>query len=431
MSYKEVLLKASNRGLTLCGDVYRGHYDGGLYQPENQGKQLRAVDVDESNRKFLRELADAPMDISFNSLDDSETQTAKAAALKLLKDAMAGDRDAQRALNAIRTEQVDNFIKATSNYMSFFKIVSLKSDEVPWVQNETFNEIKIAYLSQDGAPRMVKVSKSQDQYMIELRWLSSEKVGYRTTDIYKGRISAVAQRTYDIAFDLSNKMDRECYRLMNLPLNQGGAFGDFTFTETKKANRIYIAHSNVVTANLPTTNDITVYKRNQDGDFIDAAGAVTIIPGNYVKTKRFNTAVLQEIIQYCAQWGNVFSDGALMPTGEILVPSIDLADIMFAMAPVANTTTNDLQKQVLNNGYFGLNFGGVNWKFTPDVTIVTGTCFPKLNKLAGSVFLKPDLDQEFTDTDNVKNWEDRWQRKVFGTNIIDQYRMNMLRLKYK
>lgn len=415
----------ANRGLSLNGVTFRG----GLYQNPHANEP---VDIDAANREFLRTLASAPLDLRPLDSDPPEVKEAKLKAHQLLKDALDGSRQALRSLNAIRLEQVDNYIKATSYFMSFFTITTLKDDEQPYVQNITQNEIRISFLSQDGRPRMIKIEKDMAEQPIELRYLSSAKVGYRTEDIYKGRIAEVAQKTFDIGFDLKNQMDAECYKLLNLPVAQGGAYGTFTF-DGNKATRIYVPHSRIITAHLPASNDITVYRRNASGDYVDANGNVVATNSpNKVIVGKFGIAVLQEIIRYCDSWGDVFSDGRLRPTGEILVPSSDIFDILFSLAPgTTNVNETKIQEDITTKGYTGFTYAGIDWKFVPDVTIPSGKCFPKLNKLPGRVFLKPGLDKEFVETDLAQSWEDRFQKKVFGVCIINQKRINTLRLTYK
>lgn len=428
---KDLLLKLANRGLSLNGDPNRGYFEserGSLYQDPTAS---HVVDIDVANREFLRTLATAPTDISPNPSDPEDVRAAKASTMELLKSALRGNEKALRSLNAIRTEQVDNFVKAQSSYMSFFDIVTLKDNEQPWVQNETQNEIRVGYIGENGSPRLQKIEKAQDQYSIALRIISSAKVGYRTQDIYNGQIGTIAQRTFDIAFDVAQKVDSECFGLMTAALSKGGAFGAFAFTETNKANRIYVPNSYLRSEHLPSTNDITVYKRNSDGNYINSSGAVTTTPSEYVIVGRFGIEVIQEILGYTTSWGNIFSDGPLVPTGEIIVPASDIKTIMYQMAYAANSNSSDLQEQVNKTGFFGFRYMNVDWKFIPDLTIPVGTCFPKFNKSAGRVFLKPSQDEEFVKTDNERHWETRSQQKVFGACIINQKRMNLLRLKYK
>lgn len=421
---KDTLLKLANRGTTLNGyDVIDG--------------QRVQVDVDARNRDFLRTLASSPISLLASPDDTEDMRLAKADALTLLTKVYR-DRDVEagRTLQAIRLEQVNNFVMAESTFMSFFQVVTLADNEQPYVQNETRNEIKVGYLSQEGTPRMLKIERPTAEAAIELRELASEKVWYKTRDIYKGgRIADLAKATFDIARDLRIKEDNECKRLLGLAVGSGGAYGTFTFSGAK-VSRIYVPHSNIDTSHFPTTNDLTV-KRRKASDigqvvWLDTNNAAVANEGLAVVNGFFGIAVLQDIIRYCDSWGDIFSDGRLRPTGEIIVPAKDVFDILFGLGQVGvNVNESQMQKDIQDKGYTGFNLYGVNWKFIPDSTIASGTCYPKLNKTPGRVFLKPTQDEEFTDLDREKSIEYRWVKKVFGMHIINQHRLNAIRLTYK
>jgi hypothetical protein len=417
---KDQILQLANRGLSLNGHSLRNG---------------SPVDADTANREYLRALASAPLDLLPKEGDTPEIATQKKQAHQLLMDAMEGDRTALKSLNAIRVEQVDNFVKATSNHLSFFEIVTLNEDEVPYVRNETASEISVSYLSQDGKPRMVKIEVNQVETPIELRYISSRKVGYRTQDIYRGNISALAQKTFDIGFDVKQQIDKEARTLLDLSVSNGGAYGAFTFTG-EKASRIYVPHSSLITTHLPTTNALTVKNRKSSVTgkvvWLDSDDAAVANESAADVCGFFGVPVLQDILRYCDQWGDIFTDGRLRPTGEIMVPSSDIQDILFGLGTVgANVNQTKLQDDIQQLGYTGFSYGGVNWKFIPDVTIPVGTCFPKLNKLAGRVFMKPSMDKEFVNTVPEEHWETRSQQKVLGLYIVNQRRMNALKLTYK
>ncbi len=307
-------------------------------------------------------------------------------------------------------ETTNNYIRAQSNWMRFFDVVTLRADEIPGITNETMNEIGVGYIGEDGSPRRVKIEKSQDQALIGLRVLSSKKVGYRTRDIYKGDIGTVAQRTFDIAWDLNFQVDRVAYKMATALVAAGGPLGTFTITG-EKASRVYLPHSGIVTDHLPTTN------------IIDNKAAA-----------EFNVSSLSAILKYAAAWGNVFPDGPLIPTGEVLVPASQVFDIFTDLA-LANTSSGqpnetDLNRQVRENGWLSLRWGGVDWKFIPDVTIPVNYAYPVFNKKIGKFFLKPDMDEEFVNTDREKHWEERSQNTVVGCAVVTQQRMNFCRVQF-
>jgi len=384
------------------------------------------VDHAANAKAYLLTLASAQTNLMPTEGDSAEVKTAKAKALQTVRDALAGDREAIRSLNALRLETVDNFVKAGSNWMRFFDVISLRNDEEPGIKNTTMNEIRVGYVAQHGAPRMIKVPPHDAHTRIPLRDVSTEKVGYFTRDIYRGDIAALAQATFDLGFDLQFKLDRLAFDLYTAPLGSGGAFGAFVTTGAR-VSRDYNAHSGIITSHLPTTNDITVYTDaiGPTGIYNDPASAIV---------GRFGVRVLQEIIRYADSWGNLFPS-RINATGEVVVPSSDLFTILMDHTQIQSTQGNpnatDFSRQVQENGYLQLQYAGRTWRFIPDVTIPTGTAYPVFSNKAGTVFLKPGLDEEVTETDRQKHYEERFITKVFGAYIVKQKRMNVARFTYK
>lgn len=417
----DLSLKAK-RGLSLNGY----DYEGGLYLNPQATKR---VDVDKQNRDYILALASAETNLSPNDADSADVKSAKEKALNMVRDALAGDRQALRSLNALRLTTSDNYIKASSNFLSFFEIVTLKDDERPGVKYTSQNEISCGYVAQDGKPRQRKIEPHRAHDTIPLRIISSDRVGYYTRDIYDGsNIAEMAKATFEIAFDLTFKIDRECFNLLNATVGNGGVYGAFTLTGAR-ASRLYVPHSGIVTAHLPQTNDITVYTTpiSGDGTYNDPTSGIV---------KRFGVRCLQEIIRYSESWGQWSPQGKLVPTGEIVVPSSDIFAILMDLTVVSTSggrpNETELERQVAESGFMELEFPkGRMWKFTPDVTIQPGKCFPKFNKVPGQVFFKPSQDQEFTFPEPEKNYEERSQQKVFGAYVLNHWRMNALRLTYK
>jgi hypothetical protein len=410
-----------NRGISINGY----DYEGGLYL---NPKSAVRVDAAKQAKDYMVALASATTNLAPDPRDNEQLAKDKAEALNTVRKALDGDKDALRSLNAIRLTQVDNFVKANSNFLSFFEVVTLRDDEESAIFNTTQNEIAVGYLAQDGKPQRVKVTVEEAQTRIPLRFLSTKKVNYRTHDIYRGNIAPLATKTFDLAAEMANKIDRHCLTLLTSALGSGGAFGAFTTTGSKPS-RVYVPHSNIVTSHLPTTNDITVYN-----NAISADGATYNDPASS-KVGRFSPRVLQEIIRYADSWGNLFSWGRIVPTGEIIVPSSDIfaifADLTVVSTNASRPSETDVERQIRENGYTSLPFGGINWRFVPDVTIASGTCYPRFNMLPGQVFFKPGMDAEFVDTDREQNTEARSQRKVMGAYIIDQWRPRIARFTYK
>lgn len=420
LKLREQIEQLANRGIILNGSDYAG----GLYQnPQSDQK----VSVDAANRDFLLMLAKAQTGDQTTEEGRKAYNQAHAEAVDLIKSAW-GDPQKMRILNAIRLETVNNYIMAKGNFMSMFEIVTLKDDEIPYVANETMQEIACGYIATDGTPRRFKIEKPQAQNAIDLRYVTSRRVGYRTLDIYKGDIGTVAQRTFDIAFDLSFQLDKNCYTLLTAALGSGGAFGAFTLTGSKPT-RVFVNHSGILAStHLPTTNDIDMTANGTWPLGDGTSTSATFAP------PRVGAHTIIQIVKYADQWGDVFPDGRITPTGEIIVPAIDTFGFLNDLNLLTSSTrpnSTPTTEALNNSGYLTVNIAGRNWRIIPDVTIPSGFCFPKFNKTPGRVYLKPGLDEEFVYTDREKHWEERSQQKVFGAYIINQKRMNVLRIKYK
>jgi hypothetical protein len=107
-----------------------------------------------------------------------------------------------------------------------------------------------------------------------------------------------------------------------------GSFAAFT-TTGEKLDRTYVKNTRLVAANLPTTNDLT-------------------LADNGPNTK-FRLECLTAALRYCAQWTGLFPDGDLAPTGVVIVPSIDAADIADQFSPTGNYSS-EVSNQVLAGG---------------------------------------------------------------------------------
>jgi hypothetical protein len=385
-----------------------------------RGTDINGTPVQDSVRDFLTTLCKAP-DVS-----TEEGKKANAEALAMMKAAWRDPNGKEaRALNALRLTQTDNFIKVNSNYMRFFNVVTLGESDIPGVTNETQNEIKVGYIAEDGSPRHKKIEKIQDQALIDLAVVSTPKVGYRTRDIYKGDLRATVQKTFDMAFDMAYQIDRLGKTLMDATVANGGAFGAFTLTGNK-ASRMYVPHSGIVTAHLPTTNAITVNQVPISTDGVYNQGPIV---------GRFGVRTLQEICRYADGFAGMWPDGDLQPTGEILVPASDVFAVLLDLSLISTSqnqpSETEFNRQVNQRGYGTLHYNGITWKFIKDNTIASGACYPIFNKKIGNLYLKPSMDEEFTNYDAEKHYEWRMQSKVLGLAIINQWRMNAAKFTYK
>ena len=337
-----------------------------------------------------------------------------------------GDPAVKRELCEVRVTTVNNFIRAAGKFLNnFFVEKSLGDSDRPAFQNESKNEISCGYISQDGRPRSIKTVNPQTEALVDLRLVSSEVVGYFIRDIYNGNVATAAQRTFDIGFDLTFKIDRLAKSLMTASLSSGGVFGAFTTTGTKQ-DRVYVAHSGVETANLPTTNDIVLDADNYltwGAEKYNAATAESATTAN-----RFRLDVMRAVQSYCTKWADVLN-GPLTPTGLIIVPSGDALGLLKEVTVTSNTF-NDVAQGLLHN-FLSVNFAGVQWTIIPDATLPSGVCYPILDRPVGEYYVKSSWDDEDVKTDKAKNWEERFQTKLVGFATPSPWRPHAVRVTYK
>lgn len=326
-------------------------------------------------------------------------------AVELVQRACNGDKDAQTALNELRLEHINNFVYPQLTFgSSYFKIVSLGHADRPVVVNETKQEIRVGYISQDGEARCVKLTNPAEETMIPLKMLSTEKYGYRLEDIYNGDIAPQASKNYDVAFDLANQVDKLAFDLMTASLANGGVFGPFTLTGNK-VTRVYVPHSRIVTSNLPTSNDITA--------------------PNTTSVSVFRLEAIRAVIKYCDQWGGLVG----RPTGRLIVPAIDATALADEIVPTGSTS-NPVADQMLN-GYTQFDYLGVRWQIYPDITLQPDQFYAVLGKPIGTMYVKPSMERTFEEINQEKNWGERSMRKVIGFSTPSQLRLNALRVRYQ
>jgi hypothetical protein len=325
---------------------------------------------------------------------------------------------------------------ASINIISmFFDIVNLGDDERPVVQNTTDQEISVAFVGADGSPRMVKVVKDDDETLINLHYLTTERVRYRRVDIYRGTIVDAALKTLRMAYDLKNQMDGQAYSLLtdaNL-----GAFGAFIYpgsaagagagsgtvpplkssgvASTTGVDYTFLPNSRINVNNLPKTNDLV----------LDDNGGTT----------KFRYKVLRVIKKYADQWSGAFPEGDLVPTGRLLIPAADASDIAEEIVP-SGSTNNNVANDLLERGWSQVDYLGMKWSLGTDNTLPPKSCLAQFNRRPGKVYLKPSQDREVVRGEDVyelslNNEEERWAQKVFGCYINNAQRMNIVRVTYQ
>jgi hypothetical protein len=416
-SIKEQLDKMLKRSISLCSLCSESNPNG-----TDNGRTPDVV-TDAATKHFITTLA--------SEIDKPDKAKAMAEMIVAAWDDKTGKL--QRSLNAVRMEQIGNFIVSESTFQSsFFNVITLAPDEQPGYINDTLHEVKVGYIGEDGHPQKVRIVKPQERTLVGLYSIASDEVRYRTEDIYRGDVRQTALATINIARDIRIKSDRLHYTALTASLANGGCYGAFSYeaSNTKVATRIYNAHSVINTSLLPTTNQM-VQKASTSAARWDVQW---YDPATLTNGDGFRPAVLMLIEDYSNAWGDCLPFGQtgtrLVPTGEIIMPSDAPINLARYLTPVSNTLENVLQEQVLREGYMKLALNGRTWTFIPDVTIPSGTLYPRFNLMAGLSYVKPSWDRAFVKQDIEQNWEERWNRKAFGIVIPSQSRPRSIQITY-
>jgi hypothetical protein len=333
---------------------------------------------------------------------------------KLMERARNKDADAVSELNALRTTTIDLYVRAMSNFTSFFRPVNLQPNEQACFVHTFRNPVAVRFMGQDGGVKQVKAVKAQRPMFIDMREITTDAIGYQVRDINLGPdISAAAQATVDLGWEMANKVDYEAYVMLTggKSTTKQSVFGKFNLTGAA-LDRTWIPNDRIVAANLPDTNDL-VLDDNGTG-----AG----------QSNKFRLNVCKAIVRYCEKWGNIWG-APLRPTGLIHVPSIDVTDLADEITPTSLIFPNALAEGLLQS-YTQFTYLGIKWTLVPDVTLASGTCYPVLNRPVGEIYYKPAFDEEFVETDKRNNWETRSARKVLNFAIPEPWRVNALRVKY-
>jgi hypothetical protein len=341
---------------------------------------------------------------------DAEKESKEA--ISLVMKARNGDKDAISELRGIRLDTFNNYLLASQNIIGFFyDIVDLAEDEKPYAKNETKQDIRVAYVGGDGQPNTSRIIKPHNEERIPLRWLTTDEVEYFLTDIYNGRVSESAKATIDLGYNMRNKMEETAWTLLHRSVATGGAFGDFAFTGSK-VTWPFVISGRTKLANLPTGNSI-------------------VVPGTGAGTK-FRYQVFQQVKKYAEQWGSMFRDGPLVPTGRLLVPSSEASDIAEQIAPTGSTN-NKVADELLETGWAVVQIHGQTYTIIADETLSPGACYAEYNRKAGTFYTKSGLDQEIMDDSKEmlkRNKESRFMRKAVGAYINSSRRMNVARFIY-
>ena len=331
---------------------------------------------------------------------------------------------AMHALNALRMENVDTYVRATLDFSLLFENIPLKKEEQPVIENTYRNPVNVRYSGEDGGTRNAKLVKAKGQTYFNMRELHSDTVGYQVRDINQGTdIGAASMATVDIAWDVAHKINTEMFNLLQGGTINGQAYGQgiyraFDFTNTNKLKRTLVLHPGIQSANLPTTNLITPTA-------INALDGVSL---STTQGQGFRFGVLQAILNYIEGFRGVFSDGDLEATGAIYVPSSETTGLLSQITPTG-AFYNKVGEAVLNN-FTKIEYGGRIWTLIGTPFLPKGACYPVLNKKVANIYTKPEFDFEHVDTDVLKNYEERTAVKVIAFATLEPWRVNGLKVVY-
>jgi len=323
------------------------------------------------------------------------------------------------ALNALRMENVDTYVRATLDLGMLFENIRLAKNEQPVIENSYRNPINVRYTGEDGGARGAKAVKARAQTFFNMREMHSESVGYQLRDINQGTdIAQASQATVDIAWDLAHKVNTEMFNFLQGGTINGASYGlgiyrAFDFANANKLKRTLVLHPGIQSANLPTTNLITYNTLN-------------LVYGHNVNA--FSWPVLQAVIDYVEGFRGIFSDGDLEATGAIYLPSSEVTGLLKTVTPTG-AFYNKVGEAVFNS-FTKVEYGGRVWTLIGTPFLPKGACYPVLNKKVGNFYTKPEFDFEDVHTDNLKNWEERTAVKVFALATLEPWRIHGLKVVY-
>lgn len=329
---------------------------------------------------------------------------------QLFERAHAGDVQSRHELHALVIEQTQNFIAAESEWVRFFEVRNLEENESPAFVNLTKMEVKAKYIGQDtGKPESTKVVRPRGEVKIDLYELATETVEYKTRDIYTGDVTEAARAMFDLSRDLAQQIEA-----ILEPVGSGllaTSLGSFDLTNANKARRTYVPARRIRSGVLPTANTLS----------ISGIGAGT----------KFGFHVIDEVVDYCVRIGDADGTGALMPTGEIIVPADEIRHIASGMA-ATNAAQNDIAQQTLRRGWLDLGdyMGVKNIRIIPSRTLPIKYCYPRLNKPVGLLWFKPSEDVVDEQVDRIKKIATRAEMKVIGSAIPEPNRKNFIQVRY-
>jgi hypothetical protein len=346
------------------------------------------------------------------------------AAVDLIGAANQGADNAIRALNALRIETTSNLVIPELRIIpSFFNVVQLADNERPVWQNETRHEVTVRQVSSDGRRAIgSRLVKAQTEALIDLKEIATDPIQYPLRDTYLGNVQPVnsARANIDIARDLAASLDSLGLALLDT------CFGSWSLTSGARQDRVIVPHSYIKSANLPTSNDITL-----DADTLTAMGITRSSRVVNSTTTGLRQEVFDALTWYVSAWGEVKPAGsAVEPTGVLLVPSKDVSTIGNSLT-LDGAKGSDIAEAIKKDGFARVPWMSRTWTLVPSATLAPNTLLVPFSQKIGVLYLKPSMDWEQSKVDIAKNFEERTAGKVYGLYSPSHYKPFALRIRYR
>lgn len=307
--------------------------------------------------------------------------------------------DARAEVNKIFVTRINNYLVPMATALEFFEIVSLEDNAIPYYENTTETDTRIALVGQDGGTRESRIVKHQSQTQVPLYTLASEKVKYQLMDILRGSVANEQEKLINIARDLQLSLDGRLWT----SLKANTTIANFTTTGTLQ-NRTYVAHPSVQTDNLPSTNALS-----------------------YTTDGFFGKTCLDKVFQYASKFAGLYAED-IYPTA-IFMPSGAALDGLSQFS--VSTTPNSLNEQIATRGFIS-NYLGRNFAIRgiPTLAVASKKAYIKFNKPVGFFFEKRGMDRMINKRDEETNEGSMFAKKVWGAVIPRQHNPFIAEMTY-
>jgi hypothetical protein len=333
--------------------------------------------------------------------------------------------DAIHALNALRMQNIDLYVRATLDFSQLYETVTLGAEEQPTIISTYRYPVAARFSGEDGGVRGIRALKAQTVQYINMREMHTDTVQYPLRDINQGTdVASAAQKTFDLGWDLQHRINMELFNFL-----QGGSINGINYGTGVYRNFVYgggdtnatarattntlVLHPSIKVANLPTTNLIT---------------RTALVNGYSHTGDLLSFQAIQAVIDYVEGFRGIFPDGDIEATGLIIMPSSETSSLLKTLNPVGSFYSK-VGETVLNS-FTKVEYGGRVWTLMGSPLLPKGACYPILNKKVANFYVKPSMDFEVVESFPLKNYEERTAAKVFAMAQIEPWRVNALKVIY-